>query len=310
MTEIFPTKIRKTKYPHSDISTTFSEKIKEHPSNYSPVTCKNYELNLRILLTIFSPNSILELLEQLENQDDTLTKIKEAPLTDATKQNIVKACPTFYKVLGEREMTEEHKAPYTKVIIANNSKYQREVTLKKAQERLPLYSDFMENVKSIYGENSKEYLLISLYDELTCRDDFSQLLVTPAYKASISTYNYIIVRSGHPVEAILNQYKTAKKYGSIRVTFSREVSNRIKRYINNHNIQYGDYLFPNSKLSGFVSGILTRCGLKGSISILRRMKVSEMYNSPDHSEDEYEELAKRMGHSSQVAASIYHRVNE
>jgi len=310
MTETFSTKIRKSKYPSNEISQTFSDKIKVHSSNYSPVTCKNYELNLRILLTLFSPNSITELLEQFENQDDTLRLIMDSTLTDSTKQNIVKCIPTFYKVLGEKEMTEEQKQPYVKVIIANNNRYQREVTLKKAREHLPLYSDFLYQVKGIYGEDSKEFLLISLYDELTCRDDFSQLLVTPAYKASISTFNYIVVRSGHPVEAIINQYKTAKKYGSIKVTFSREVSNRIKRFINNHNIEYGQYLFPNSKLSGFVSGILTRCGLQGSISTLRRMKVSEMYNSRDHSEDEYEELAKRMGHSPQVAAQIYHRSNE
>lgn len=300
-------KIRPSKYPSSEISDTFSEQMQTHPSNYSEVTCKNYNLMVRMLLSIIPVETIPELLDQLLEADITLSLIKESPQTDSNKENIVKAIPCIYKVLAGVEMTEQQKAPYIKVIVANNNHYLRQVTLKKAHERLPLFTDFLEQVKGAFGEDSKEYLLISLYSELTCRDDFSQLLLTPTYKQSICKFNYLVVRRNDPCEAILNQYKTSKKYGPIRVTFSQDVSNRIKRYINNHDLQYGDYLFSNKKLSGFVSGILSTCGLCGSISTLRKMMVSEFYNSPDHSEEEYEELAKRMGHSTQVASSIYHR---
>lgn len=303
-------KKRIPKYEHSGLSEMFSEKMKAHSCNYSNVTVKNYNNNLRMLCFILSTTEQLELINHLENQETTINRINNSEITASNKENIIKSIPCIYKVLVDIEMTEEQKAPYIKIIVANNNRYHRQITQQKAKERLPLFTDFMENVKGIYGEDSQQYLLISLYKDLTARDDFSQLLVTPTYKRSISTYNYIVVCRHKPCEIILNQYKTAKKYGELRVTLSNDVSNRIKRYINSNTIEYGDYLFPQSKLSGFVSNILSRCGLQGSISTLRRMMVSEYYNDTEKSDDDFEELAKRMGHSAGVASAIYHRVNE
>lgn len=302
-------KQRKLKYERTEISELFSEKMKNHPSKYSLVTCRNYEGWFRVLCQILGTCDQTEILWHLELGEPTLETISDAPITNSSKDQLIRTIPCIYKILADREMTEEMKQPYIKRMISNNGKYQREITIRKAQERLPLYSDFMENVLGIYGPDSQEYLLISLYKELTCRDDFSQLLLTPSYKASISTYNYAVVCLHKPVEVILNQYKTSKKYGPIRFTFSNETSKRIKRYINNHNLQYGQYLFPQSTLSSFVGRILERCGLSGGISVLRRMMVSEYYNDPNRSDEEFEELAKRMGHSEQVASAIYHRAN-
>lgn len=301
---------RKTKYEHTAISDMFSEKMKEHPDNYSPMTCKNYNRSLRILCLVLSTTDAIELTTQLENSVDTLEKIKSSSQTESIKEAMIRSIPCIYKVLVDRELTEEKKEPYIKVTANYRNQYLRSITIKKAQERLPLYSDFMENVKGIYGTESQEYLLVSLYKDLTCRDDFSQLLLTPKYKASISTYNYMVVRQNHPVEVILNQYKTAKLYGPIKVTLSSETSARVKRYINAHNLQYGQYLFPQKTLSGFISKMLSRCGLKGSICTMRRMMVSEFYNDPTKTEDDFEELARRMGHSMNEATTIYHRANE
>ena len=310
MTEIIKQKAgRKIKYEPSELSDTFLDKIKIHPDKYSELTCRNYNRNLRILCNILSTTDMTDLTTQLENSADTLEKIKTSTNTDSTKEAVVRAIPTIYKVLLDKELTQEQKELYVKDMQANTSKYLRSITIKKANERLPLYSDFMENVLGIYGPESQEYLLVSLYKDLTCRDDFSQLILTPRYKQSISTFNYAVVRADKPVEIILNQYKTAKTYGPIRVTLSNEVSSRMKRYINNHSLQYGQYLFPQKTLSGFISRMLTRCGLQGSISTMRRMVVSEFYNDTTKTETDFEELARRMGHSMTEATTIYHRAN-
>lgn len=300
---------RKSKYEHTEISETFSEKMRNHPSNYSEVTIKNYNTWFRVLCTVLETCDPVELMWHLELGEPTLETISESAVPESIKDQMVRAIPCIYKILSDHEMTDEMKEPYVKKMLSNNGRYQRSITIKKAQERLPLYTDFMENILGIYGQDSKEYLLISLYKELTCRDDFSQLILTPTYKASICNYNYLVVCLYKPCEVILNQYKTSKKYGPIRVIFSNETSKRIKRYINQHSLQYGQYLFPQSSLSGFVGRILERCGLSGGISVLRRMMVSEFYNNPEKSDEEYVELAKRMGHSEGVASSIYHRAN-
>lgn len=311
MAEVIKQKVgRKTKYQHTDLSNIFLEKMKAHPDHYSELTCRNYNRSLRILCNILSTTDITELTNQLENSAETLEKIKNSHQTDSIQESAVRAIPTIYKVLVDRELTQEQKELYVKNMKENTSKYLRSITIKKANERLPLYSDFMENVLGIYGPDSQEFLLVSLYKDLTCRDDFSQLILTPRYKQSISTYNYAVVRIDKPVEIILNQYKTCKTYGPIRVTLSKEVSSRVKRYINAHNLQYGNYLFPQKTLSGFISKMLSRCGLQGSISTMRRMMVSEYYNNPENTEADFEELARRMGHSMVEASTIYHRANE
>lgn len=300
---------RKIKHQHNELSETFLDKIKNHPSNYSAITCKNYNRCVRLLCNIFSTTDQNELTTQLENASNTLEKIKTSDNTSSNKEALIRSLPTIYKVLLDIELPQEQKEIYGKEMQAMTSKYHRSITIKKAQERLPLYSDFMENVLGIYGPDSQEYLLVSLYKDLTARDDFSQLLLTSRYKQSISTFNYAVVRVDKPVEIILNQYKTAKTYGPIRVTLSNEVSSRMKRYINAHNLQYGQYLFPQKTLSGFISKMLERCGLQGSISTMRRMMVSEFYNDPTKTETDFEELARRMGHSMTEASTIYHRAN-
>lgn len=300
---------RKSKYEHTEISELFSEKMKNHPSNYSPVTCRNYNTWFRVLCKVLDTIDPDHLMWHIELGAPTVQTIYDSEISESTKDQVIRAIPCIYKILAEEEMTDSMKEPYVKKMLSNNGKYMRSITLKKAQERLPLYTDFAEGVLGMYGEDSQEYLLVSLYKELTCRDDFSQLLITPTYKKSISKYNYIVVQLYKPCEVILNNYKTSKKYGPLRVVFSTDLSKRIKKYINGHNLQYGQYLFPQSSLSAFVGRILQKSGLTGGISTLRRMVVSEFYNSGEKSDEEYEELAKRMGHSSAVATNIYHRAN-
>lgn len=300
---------RSSKYPTTSISESFMELVKCHPSNYSEITIHNYDHMIRKLLTLLCPATVEEFLVQLLSAEETIEKIKGSAFTQSTQGCMIKAIPCIYKILAGTEFTTEEKAPYITSMMLEQSAYLRNATIKKTNERLPLFSDFLEQVKGAYGEDSPEFLLISLYNELTCRDDYSQLLLTPAYKASICSFNYMVVKCGAPCEAIINQHKTSKVHGPLRVTFSPLVSARIKRYINQHKLQYGQYLFPHSKLSGFVSGILTTCGLKGSISTLRKMKVSEFYNDSSHSESEIEELAKSMGHTVNAACAIYYHGN-
>lgn len=302
-------RVRKSKYPHTEQSEAFSIKMDSYP--YSPVTKQVYRTQFRILCCVLNTTDPTELKWHIELGIPTIESIYGSDITKSSKNQLIRAIPTLYKVMNDGvELSEEQREPYVTKMKENNGEYLRGITLKKAQERLPLFSDFMENVKSIYGEDSKEFLLISLYYELTARDDFSMLLISPTYKASISTYNYCVVALHKPVEVILNQYKTSKKYGPIRVTLSKDVSKRIKRYINEYGLEYGQYLFPQSSLSSFVGSILERCGLKGSISTLRRMMVSEYYNDPTKNQHDFELLAKKMGHSISVAACVYHRANE
>ena len=304
------TKEIKSRYPSTDLSNEFYELMKSSPNKYSDVTCRSYNHNFRVLCFFLDITNKITLLEKILTGQQLIDEIEATDLTPSIKYNIQKIIPCVFRLFTNSELPSEIAALYSKKMMNYNRGYLQQVHRQKVNERLPLYSDFLENVLGIYGEDSQQYLICSLYQELTARDDFGQLLVTPAYKRSISTYNYIVVRPHHPVEVILNQYKTCKKYGEMKVTLTTAISRKIKKYINQNNIQYGDYLFPQSRLSGVVSSILQRCGLQGGISTLRRMIVSEHYNNKENSDDDHDELARRMCHHTLTAVTLYMRDNE
>lgn len=278
-------------------------------NGYSESSIKNALGDFRKICHVLKTEDTASIVSSLENAVETMEKISESDLTKTTKDRVVAGLPRIYKALTEQEMPEEPRKVYRKRMLETAHNYQIEITHRKATERLPLYTDFMEQVLHLYGENSEQYLIISLYHELTARDDFSQLVIHNKYNSTITSYNYCVVALNQPVEIILNVYKYCQTRGPIRVTLSNEASKRVKTYAVNQGLKFGGYLFPQKSLSQCVGRILERCGLSGGISTLRRMVVSEAYNDPETTYQEMVELADKMGHTTQKAVQIYHRAN-
>jgi CheY-like chemotaxis protein len=112
--------------------------------------------------------------------------------------------------------------------------------------------------------------------------------------------NFIVVPStkSQNLKLILNTYKTDKKYSQDIIPVPKELSKEIRKYIDNHGIEYGKFLFGKSKLSGFIAKFNEKMDLpvKVSINKLRQMKVSKVYeNNP--SVEERVKLAHQMKHS-------------
>lgn len=295
---------RVSKYPPTEISETFKELLQCQP--YSESTKKNYDDRIRKLLTILTPDSTQDFLTQLLSAEETLERIKGSDLSISSQTEIIKAIPCIYKILAGEEFKAEEKAPYVKVMMLHNLEYLRQ---KATEQRAPLptFSEFLERVKNAYGEDSEEFLLMSLYSELTCRDNFCQILLLPRFDGRRTNDNYIIINNSEPATAVINCHKTIRSHGPQKMVFSKPVSNRIKRYINTHKLQYEDFLFPQRSLSMYVSRVLERCELSGAISTLRDMKVSENMNDPTKTVEDLQRLAKEMGHSVQTACSVYYR---
>jgi len=296
---------RSSKYPSSEISELFSELCATHSSNYSASTQKNYEERCRKLLSILHPDSCEEFIRQLLLAEETIEKIKASDLTHASQMEVIKAIPCIFKVISGEELKKEEKAPYTKVMMLHSIDYDRKKAMEK-RDPLPTFAEFLEMVKSEYGEDSEEFLLMSLYSELTCRDNFCQILLLPRFDGRRINHNYIIANNTETASAVINCHKTQKYQGTIRVTFSKKVSNRLKRYINTHKMQYEDCLFPQQSLSGYVSRILDRCHLSGGISTLRDMRVSETINDPSKTSEDLQRLSQEMGHRIKTACSVYY----
>ena len=101
-------------------------------------------------------------------------------------------------------------------------------------------------------EKILRYVLIRLYAEVTCRDDYGKLnIVTSLKDATDGKENYIVTPRSGTMTIVINSYKTSKKYGQIKASLSQDLSKLIRTYIAVNEIT--DYLFGKSNLSPFVT---------------------------------------------------------
>lgn len=162
------------------------------------------------------------------------------------------------------------------------------------------FDEYLSKVKSQYGEYSKQFLVASLYNESTLRDNFSGLEILPTQrKNDDSITNFIIVPRSktQPCKLIINSYKTQKKYGQMVVELSPYLSNLIRKYIANNYLT--TQLFNSNKqgLTPFVSTMNKKVGLKGGISTLRQIKITDLLSSHTLTPEQRVSMANSMGHS-------------
>jgi len=161
---------------------------------------------------------------------------------------------------------------------------------------------YMEKVKEKFGTDSKEFLVVSLYNDLTVRDDYSPMtIVTSKQEINNTTENYLIVpKTRLNCVLFIQSYKTDKKYGTIEHKTSAGLNKLLREYIQTKELSDGDYLF-NSKngLSDFVSKMNKTLGITngGGINYIRESKISQELNSKAYSTEKRVELARSMKHS-------------
>ena len=170
----------------------------------------------------------------------------------------------------------------------------------------PTFSTYKKKVEDMYGKQSKQYLLTSLYEAFAVRDNYGGIPIldnppTPLKKAKT---NYIVIKKLYSY-IVLSNYKTSSEYNTLRLTLPSNVDKLMRKYIINNNIQIGEPLFPEEKLTNFVSNMNDSIGYGdlGGINIFRHMRVSEL---DGETYADKVELARIMGHSV-ITAKNYKR---
>ena len=172
------------------------------------------------------------------------------------------------------------------------------------KETLPTFEEYIERVKQIYPENSLQMILIYLYSELTCRDDYGRLVIINDTKKAVGTKNYIFIGK-RDVKIILNQFKTDKVYKKIQTKLSYELANKVKAYITANGMNVNDELFPHDNMSAIVCDINKKIGLEGGINTLRRIAIKTELTGDNTTADSQHELATKMGHSLHSQQTYY-----
>lgn len=178
----------------------------------------------------------------------------------------------------------------------------------ESKEKAMTFDTYLPKIKEHYGEDSKEYIVASLYSLHGFRDDLQLRLVREFDDKPDNQYRIFRVVNRKPVwsEIRLNRYKTEKAYGSKDIKVPKDLMVTISRYTTKNNIKLGDYLFGDKPLSRFVSDMNKKIGLNLSINKLRELHVSPVIDGM--SSADRVELAKKMNHS--PATSEHYRAKK
>jgi hypothetical protein len=162
------------------------------------------------------------------------------------------------------------------------------------------YSIYMSKIKAEFGEKSKQFLIASLYNEVTVRDDFQLEIVSSEQEVKSDGTNYVVVPRllKNNCTVVIQSYKTDKKYGVIKVKTTTVLSKQIREWMETSHLTDGNKLFPNKTLSDFVSTMNKSIGaMTGGINYIRQSKISEVLSKHVMSDEDRILFGRRMGHS-------------
>lgn len=237
--------------------------------------------------------------KKLINIIETSTKSNGEPYSENTRLGIYQMILKVIDIL-HLNITPTIKSHYTKQFGLYKIESSDHTQKKISEQVIHTFDDYIEKVKERFGGLSKMFTLVSLYKEVTLRDDYGHLLIVQSIKDTSDTdENYIVINKKDEATLIVNQYKTSKKYGQIKVKLSNYVSRLIRNYRQEENIGYGDFLFGSSTLSQYLNNEIKKIGIKGvggAINYMQKMSSSDLQRTGG-SVEERKILADKMKHS-------------
>ena len=297
----------KTLLSQEESSTQLKELIENENSQ------KFYDNTLKTLVYILGCDDFNKCLKRaktviykIENatQKKDPTKLYSVNSKKGIYQSILKLIDTLEIPISDNA----HKLYENRFEIMNTASHDQTKERIQKEEVLD-FNVYKQKVKNFFGESSKESIITSLYELSGFRDNLNVIIVPTLPKETDK--NFIVIPSSKTknLKFILNDYKTSGKYNQDIINIPKDLSKEIRKYMENNNIQYNDYLFGKSKLSGFIKKFNDKMDLPITINKLRQMKVSKVLNN-NPSIEERIKLAKEMKHSTTTSEKYKRKIKE
>jgi hypothetical protein len=164
-------------------------------------------------------------------------------------------------------------------------KYEDLITKRKDEKEHAVipFTEYHKLILDFFGKDSKEYLIASLYNELTARDDFGCIRILRIIPYDNGSDNILFIdHRKEKCHITLNNYKTSNIYGKIIRRLSPELCSLIVSYTDRNRLM--GFLFPEeieSGLGAFITDMNKKVGVDSGINGIRHMVVSEFLQKPD-----------------------------
>lgn len=168
---------------------------------------------------------------------------------------------------------------------------------------VPTFKQYLQEVKNMFGQNSKQYLVSLLYSIFTVRDNYKKMKLIKSQKENDGVNNFIL-SDGKTIKIFINDFKTKSKYEFLTYAYNqknndeKELKKLIEKWININGLVYGDYIFGKTSLSKMVGDMNKMLGYDEhkAINLFRHIRVTEEHGK-NLSFEKRSELAEKMGHS-------------
>lgn len=264
--------------------------------------------NMKTIINIIKPTDYNDLIFKLTKQPNKVLKELKNYEYQPKKTYAINTLISLYKAIlffldkFDIFIKPDKKIKYEDAIQIGDVVSSNELVKKNNSTPIPTFEEYLQKCIETFGNKSREFLIAKIYSEAKCRDDL-QLILTNSFEDLNPQLNYLVFKINKSF-IVINDYKTKDKYGAYRVELSDELSQLIKDFVNQYNIEFGENFFNTKNVSMVVhrmNKILDFTG-HGAVNLFRKMLASDAKDLPLK---EQLKVSKQMKHSLKVHNSNY-----
>ena len=311
-----------------------TEELTEARPNVKPNTIRQYEIQLNKLKKVFEADNW----DFLSKPDDVVDKLKGNKYT--SQRNSYNAIIVLLMALNHDNKYDDLLEAYGKLRDTLNNKYVEDQQSGKISEKQKenfaelseiqgMISEMESDIKSKGLKTQKKlsgkekellmvYVIYSLLIRLPIRNDMAGMeLITKTQYNKLSeeqkkNTNYL-VKEKASMFLVLNEYKTAKKYGEKKIDVPKDLEKIFRMYLKLTKKEAGEVLFVSSTGKPISRNAMSQLLLKTSkkyigkgvsTTLMRKAVVSDKFGDM---KKEQAELADIMGHSIGVQNAVYNK---
>ncbi len=319
------------------------DEISKSRPNLKPNTIKQYETHLNKLKKIFETDNY----DFLSNPEKVAEKLKDKAYT--SRRNSYNAIIVLLMALNHDERYNDLIEKYDKMRNELNTKYDEEMSSGKISEKqsknFAEYEEIEGMIKKMENEiksqglkkkteltgKEKELLMVyTLYNMLiripTRNDMAMQKLISKTQYNKLKeeekkNNNYLVKEKGK-MFGVYNEYKTSKKYGEKKIDIPKDLEKILNMYIRKTGKKMGDVLFVSSTGNPLSRNMISQLLMKTSkkylnksvsTTLMRKIVASHHFGADSEFgklKKKQEELAEKMGHSTDVMDKVYIKEKE
>ena len=256
-------------------------------------------------------------IDWLHNTSVVIEHINKTYKTDATRLNYFKSIVSILKRLkGYEDLSKIYSKEMTQLKIKVDEKAGSNKLTQREEKNFVQWSELASLDQF---DTDEDRLLHALYTAIPPRrHDYKYLkLVKIKQQKKKQTldknFNWLVLnKQGNPIEIIINNYKTKKRYGTFTIDLRQsdqlpifnfsKIRNIIKKFVSSSGINSGELVFPTTDgkvyttFSRRIEYVFRSTGKNVSSNILRHSFITH-YSNKNISLNTIKLLAKYLGHS-------------